>query len=247
MKSVDSNGFSLSDRMKEYEAVFSHKLPRRSYAIIRIDGRAFHTWTKHLQKPFDLNLEATFKTTVAKLFNEVGNLKIAYQQSDEISLLLTDFNSIFTQPWFDNRISKLVSVSASLTTAFFNEAAKENFKDSGVSLRLATFDARCFILPDEIEVFNYFLWRSRDCVRNSISALGQANFSHTQLHGLRSAEIQAKLLKEKKIDWADQPAPFKYGLFSFVDNDSVFVQQSLSISFSDDDKQFFRKLIPIKQ
>lgn len=234
---------TLADRMKEYEAVFSYKLPRRSYAIIRIDGRAFHTWTKHFQKPYSLSIHQCFLETVARLFKEVGNLKIAYQQSDEISLLLTDFYSINTQAWFDNKLSKLVSVSASLTTAYFNEAVQTNLLTKDIPS--ATFDARAFIVPDSSEVFNYFLWRFRDTVKNSISSLGQAHFSQKQLHGLKSAEIQEKLFQEKGINWADQPESFKNGVFSFINEDQVFCQNSINLSL-DEEKAKLRDLIPIK-
>src|SRR5690606_41509505 len=99
---------------------------------------------------------------------------VADPRSDEIGLLLTDVATPQTQPWFGGVVAKQLSVSASLATAVVNERRPG---------KRALFDARVFTISDPVEVANYFLWRQRDAVRNSISMAAQAHFSHKRLHG----------------------------------------------------------------
>lgn len=197
---------SLGDRMKDYENNSRHILTRRLPIMIRIDGKAFHTYTRKFEKPFDTKIRDAFVAATTALFNEIQGLKLSYQQSDELSLLLINYDTLQTQSWFDNNIQKIVSVSSSIVTAAFNEFMfKNKFND-----KIATFDSRVFVLPKE-EVCNSFLWRQQDATRNSISCLGQKHFSHKVLHKKNTSQVQEMLFQEKGINWNDQPTWTKRG------------------------------------
>jgi len=197
---------SLGDRMKSnYEARYRHSLGRRAYTIIRIDGKAFHTYTRGLQRPFDRRLMDDMDTTAAYICNDIQGAKFAFVQSDEISILLTDFECIDSQAWFDLDIQKMVSVSASLATAKFNDLRRADQK-------LAHFDSRVFQLPTQSEVANYFIWRQNDAVRNSIASVAQSLYSAKQLHGVGQNE-QQELIHQKGINWNDYTSGEKRGRF----------------------------------
>jgi len=135
-------------------------------------------------------------------------VKLAYWQSDEISLLITDYDTLTTQAPYDKNLQKLTSISASIATAAFNhEASAANNRRFEYTLQdkfkpKALFDSRAFVLP-HAEVCNYFLWRQQDASRNSINSLGQSLFSPKQLHGLCTDEVQEVLFKEHGVNWND--------------------------------------------
>ncbi len=197
----------FGDRMKKYENAFRINLPGRMPVILRIDGRSFHTYTKDFIKPFDEELANAFWETSKYLAQNIMGAKLVYHQSDEISILLTNYDKLSTQSWFENNIQKLTSVSASLATAKFNDIMKNNHSCNS----LATFDSRAWVLPHD-EVCNYFLWRQHDATKNSVSMVARANFSHNQLQGLNSSQLQDKLMLEKNINWADIPVWQKRGV-----------------------------------
>lgn len=218
---------NLGTRMKGYEGASKNYLTRRLPVIIRLDGKAFHTFTKSFQKPFDEVLIKTMQETAKELCNKIQGCKIAYTQSDEISLLLIDYNKLDTCAWFDNNIQKMVSIAASIVTLAFNKAfskiviedlendrlGKNLSKASEVYIKKfnsALFDARVFSLPKE-EVVNYFIWRQQDAIRNSIQMIGQANFSCKELHKKSCNEIQEMLLQEKGLNFNDLPIYQKRG------------------------------------
>jgi len=196
----------FGNRMKGYEDAYRTKLPKRMPVIIRIDGKAFHTYTKGMQKPFDTDLTNAMWETCKFLAQNVMGCKLVYTQSDEISLLLTNYDKLTTESWFDNNLQKIVSVSASLATAKFNEVMREKYPEK----ELAFFDARAYVLPQD-EVCNYFLWRQQDSTKNSISMVAQANFSQRELNGLNGSQLQDKLMLEKGVNWNDIPTWQKRG------------------------------------
>lgn len=193
---------SLGDRMKDHERVTKTTLPRRTYAIIRADGRSFHTYLRGAQKPFDFEFMDDMAHVAKALCEEVSGTVFAYTQSDEISLLVTDFASPSTQPWFGGEVQKIVSTVAATATMALCERRPG---------RPATFDARVFTIADRTEVADYFIWRQRDAVRNSIAMAAQAQFSHKQLHGVNTSQMQEMLWQEKGINWNDYPAGAKRG------------------------------------
>lgn len=213
----------LGSRMKEfYEDRFRYKLPRRAYTIMRIDGKAFHTYTRGLERPFDDGLINDMNVTAAHLCKNIMGAKMAYVQSDEISILITDFDTQDTQAWFDYNVQKMTSIAASLATSEFNRlrtlrliSEKTNkTKWSEVTdevfmmhigpafSKLANFDARVFQIPSRIEVENYFIWRQQDAVRNSISSVAQSLYSPKELHGKKTNDMQ-EMIFQKGINWND--------------------------------------------
>lgn len=210
--------------MKEYEGVSKSFLTRRTPVIIRVDGKAFHTFTRGFERPFDMILMETMWETARYLCENIQGSKIAYTQSDEISLLLIDYENINTSAWFDNNIQKMVSISASMATLAFNKAFNEivdkKYSEGAIKDReykfymqkklQALFDSRVFNLPKE-EVCNYFIWRQNDASRNSVQMTGRAYFSHKELHRKSCNEIQEMLFQEQNINWNDLPTYKKRG------------------------------------
>ena len=216
---------TLDERMKSYyENATRNYLPRRMPVIIRIDGKAFHTFTKELDKPFDKHIIYAMKETAKYLCKNVQGCKLAYTQSDEISLLLTDYDTLETDAWFGYNIQKMVSVSASMATLAFNHAFVESVISEYVynkkeipdcysnKFETALFDSRVFVLPKE-EVCNYFIWRQQDGIRNSKQALGQKYLSYNELYGLKTDEIVKKLEEEHCINWNGLPSQLQRGIY----------------------------------
>lgn len=223
---------SLGDRMKNnYENISRYYLTRRMPVIVRLDGKAFHTFTRGFKKPFDDILVKTMQDTMKYLCENIQGCVLGYTQSDEISLVLTDYAELTTDAWFGNNLQKMCSVSASMATIAFNQAFTRNIskqskrlyteyleeKDASYIETLeiamnkgAMFDSRVFTIPKE-EVCNYMLWRQQDATRNSIQSVGQANFSQKELHGQSCNNIQDMLMTQKGINWNDYATTLKRG------------------------------------
>lgn len=223
---------SLGDRMKEnYENRAKTYLVRRMPVIIRLDGKAFHTFTRGLKKPYDEIFHNTMNATMKYLCENIQGCKLGYTQSDEITLLLIDYDTLTTDAWFDYNVQKICSVSASMATMAFNKYLQEEtfeYVDALMVLQdldfekeyldvldgklgQAMFDSRCFNIPIE-EVTNCFIWRQQDATRNAIQMLGQCNFSHKELHGKSCSDIQDMLMLQKGINFNDMPTEFKRGV-----------------------------------
>ena len=197
----------LGDRIKSlYEVRTKSYLPRRTYTIIRLDGKAFHTFTKGFERPYDTKLMDAMDYTTKKLCENIQGCKLGYTQSDEISLLLTDFDNIGTSAYLGGAIQKIVSITASMASAYFNRYMLEN----QITDKLAFFDSRVFTISEAVEVENYVIWRQQDCVRNSISMTAQSLFSHKELNGVNTSGMQ-DLCMSKGVNWNDQPDGFKRG------------------------------------
>lgn len=179
---------SLGDRMKQnYENPARFYLTRRMPVVVRVDGRAFHTFTRNFPKPFSCKFADAMVLAAMAIADDMQGFKLGYVQSDEASFVLTDYDDLQTQPWFGNNKSKIESISSSIMTAAFARCMRL----VGVT-DLATFDARAFNIP-ESEVTNYFLWRAQDWSRNSLSMYAQAHFSHSELHGKNSVDMHEML------------------------------------------------------
>ena len=227
----------LGDRMKTfYEEIPKTSLMRRCPVICRLDGRSFHTFTRGFKRPFDDVLIKTMQETAKYLCENIQGCSLAYTQSDEISLLLIDYQRFETSAWFDYKIQKMCSIAASMATMAFNRLFLDNINEwvmsSGIKgetnsdvieqlyklqdvyieaeYKGAMFDARVFNIPKE-EVTNYFYWRQLDASRNSIQMVGQANFSHAQLQYKSCNDIQDMLMTQKGINWNDFPTYQKRG------------------------------------
>lgn len=200
---------ALGDRIKSnFEDRTRYYLPRRTYTILRLDGCHFHTYTKGLKRPFDSGLIADMDDAIVAMLPQLQGVVFAYTQSDEISILLTDFEKENTSAWFDGNLQKMCSVAASIITAEFNACRLLRQFNSYVKhcddvnfANSAYFDCRVFTIPDRIEVINYFRWRQQDCIRNSLSMVAQSNFSHKELHG-KSQSNMHDMLHAKDVNWA---------------------------------------------
>lgn len=216
---------ALGDRIKgQYENRTRFLLPRRTYTIIRVDGKAFHTFTKGYDKPFDRDLMSIMDKTAIAMCEGIQGAKLAYVQSDEISILLTDFETDTTCAWFDGNLQKMASVAASLATMAFNREFLKNSLSTGSDrekmtdvhailadcFKMAMFDARVFTIPDAVEVENYFIWRQNDASRNSVQMAARAVYSHKQLEGKGTSQLH-DLLHAKGINWNDYTTGEKRG------------------------------------
>jgi tRNA(His) guanylyltransferase len=209
---------ALGDRMKRYENVTRYTLPRRTYSILRVDGRAFHTFTRGLAKPYDISFMQLMDRAALSLCEQIAGAQFAFVQSDEISVLAVDFLDVATEPWFDGSVQKFASIGASIATAAFNLGLMElkgmNFNENELpitkKLPNAVFDARVFTIPDLIEVENYFVWRQQDAERNSVMMLARAYASHKQLAGKNRA-AQHEIIHKAGDNWAKHPVGFKHG------------------------------------
>lgn len=216
----------LGRRMKTYyEEISRTKLMRRTPVAIRVDGKAFHTFTRGLQKPFDEVLTCTMQETMRYLCENIQGCALGYTQSDEITLLLVDYQSLDASAWFDYEVQKMCSIAASMATLAFAKAfqkeagryisAERENSDYSRTLQVAIekgamFDARVFNIPKE-EATNLLYWRQLDAIRNSILMLGQAYFSHRQLQGRSCAQVRELLMTEKGVDWENLPLHLQRG------------------------------------
>lgn len=199
----------IGTRMKSYE---SNRRLSDGAVIIRVDGKAFHTWTKEINanKPFDQAVITSMYYATRKVAEYMQGFKLAYTQSDEATFLITNLGEK-EQPWFGGKLDKLVSVTASMFTYYFNEEFKYWTVSRGYKEVPAFFDARAFNIPVE-DAANCFYWRQLDWLRNSVTMLGRAHFSHKELLNKSAKEVKAMLL-EKGIDWEALPLDEKYGTF----------------------------------
>ena len=219
----------LGTRMKEfYENVPKTRLVRRMPVAIRLDGKAFHTFTRGFEKPFDEVLGRAMRGTMKYLCENIQGCVLGYTQSDEITLILVDYQNLNSCAWFDYEVQKMCSIAASMATMAFNKFFTKNvnyfemtheYDDTineycttlvNAAEKGAMFDARVFNIPKE-EVCNLIYWRQLDATRNSIQMVGQANFSHKELQNKSCNMIQEMLFTEKGINWNDYPTYLKRG------------------------------------
>lgn len=232
----------LGKRMKTfYEEIPKTRLMRRVPVAIRIDGKAFHTFTKGFQKPFDEMLIESMQDTMKYLCENIQGCVLGYTQSDEITLILVDYKKLTFSAWFDYEVQKVCSIAASMATMAFNKYFSENI------------NSECYVFDDELldngdfnpnykneylidlytthikasykgamfdarcfnvpkeEVANLIYWRQLDATRNSIQMVGQANFSHKELQNKSCNQIQDMLMTQKGINWDDIPSYQKRG------------------------------------
>ncbi len=223
---------SLGDRMKNnYENRYRMFLTRRTPVILRLDGKAFHTLTKAFERPFDDTFMSYMSATAFKLCEEIQGAKCAYVQSDEISILITDFDTLTTDAWFDYNIQKMTSISASIASVTFSTLYGHE----------AFFDSRVFNLPKE-EVCNYFIWRQKDWIRNSVQMVAQFYYSHKQLHQKKIPDMH-EMLFAKGINWTNYPTHCKNGQFITKD----YKQGINPAPIFTDDRQIIERFIIVME
>lgn len=258
----------LGVRMKTfYEQIPKTKLMRRLPVAIRIDGKAFHTFTRGFQKPFDEVLIKSMQETMKYLCENIQGCVLGYTQSDEVTLILIDYKKLTSSAWFDYEVQKICSIAASMATMAFNKFFRdnvgdylyENYDDQYLADYIkilqnavdkgAMFDARCFNIPKE-EVTNLVYWRQLDASRNSIQMVGQANFSHKELQNKSCNDIQDMLMTQKGINWNDLPTYQKRGSCCVrnkivIETDSVMATAQLRDAFKSENEWIIDTDIPI--
>lgn len=250
---------SLGDRQKQYERAQEHYLVPKMPFIVRVDGKAFHTYTRGFEKPFDEVMGNAMKRTMKSLCEDIPGAVFGYTQSDEITVICKYTDRIKSQAWFGGRVEKIIAITASKATKYFNkyfseevnsmhnkrwielrniaydtdimknvntqiiadrlaeryadkEIKKIRFMDAYLrKMGNAEFDSRVFNIP-EWDCINNVIWRQQDAIRNSVEAVGQANFSAKELNKVNVVQIREKLLNEKSISWEYDFTPYqKYG------------------------------------
>lgn len=232
---------ALGDRMKKYEYITRTYLVPRMPVIIRLDGKAFHTFTRGFKRPFDEVLISTMQDTTKYLCENIQGCVLGYTQSDEITLVLVDYKKLNSCAWFDNNIQKMCSIAASMATFAFNRFFVANlnaFYEFNTDIDLTeigyhiTFseedDGKYYEVYKKAaekgamfdarvfnipkeEVCNCVLWRQNDATRNSVEMVAQAHFSHGVLQNKSQSQMQDMLMLEKGINWNDFPVHQKRG------------------------------------
>lgn len=217
----------FGNRMKGYENKARIYLEPKTPVIIRIDGKAFHTFTRGFQKPFDEIFMEAMRETMKYLCENIQGCVFGYTQSDEITLVLIDYQNENSASWFNYNIQKCSSVAASMATMKFNTVFEslammehsrvQPYTDTKIDVaRLkaikkgAMFDARTFNIPKD-EVANCILWRQADAARNSTLMVGLHMFSQKQILGKSCSEIRKMLITERGVDWSKLPSYKRYG------------------------------------
>ena len=264
----------LGQRMKiYYEEIPKSKLMRRTPVAVRLDGKAFHTFTRGFEKPFDEVLGRAMRETMKYLCENIQGTVFSFQQSDEITLILIDYQTLNTSAWFDYEVQKMCSIAASMATMAFNKFFEKEVnkwinqafptdylgyntgKISVANIELrdaymkslnkgAMFDARCFNIPKE-EVTNLIYWRQLDATRNSIQMVGQANFSHKELQNKSCNDIQDMLMIQKGINWNDFPTHLKRGSCCIKQETGWIIDTEIPI-FKNEGRDYIDNLIFIE-
>lgn len=254
------SNLTLGERMKVYEFITDVRIIPRLPIIVRIDGKAFHTFTKKIKakKPFDEQFSLLMEHTALELAKNAQGCLLTYTQSDEISMVIRTDQSEEATSWFAGRVQKICSVSSSIATAYFN---KKLVEISTVVLP-ALFDARVYGVPNMMEVANYLVWRQRDCEKNSVSSAAYyfladkygRKTARQKLDKLNQKERQEILFQECGINWNNYPDRFKRGIVCVRKNtiietdngDAVrkpLVAQAAPIFTSDEDRQWLWKIL----
>ena len=212
---------TLKDKCYYYRGLTDYKLMPKGYVLMMLDGKKFSSYTKKFKKPFDEVFINAMNETAMYLCKNIEGAKIAYTQSDEISILLTDFEKPETDCWFGYRLNKMLSIAASLATSKFNQLMTLNLLDCPCSkedaiemireMSLAQFDCKVWSVPTKNDVVSWFLFRQNDCIRNSVSMVGSTYFSHNELMFKNTDMVKQMLIDEKNINWDEFPAGQKQG------------------------------------
>lgn len=200
----------IGDRMKAYEAAETGRAFDRSLPlVVRLDGRAFSTFTRGMVKPFDANMMAVMDAVTASLVAQTHPV-IAYTQSDEITLIYEASNPE-SELIFGGRAFKIASVLAGLASSQFTLLAWKHWPAKFTKAAPA-FDCRAFSVPSRTEAVNALIWRELDASRNAILAIGQSRFSPKQMHGRSCGEVLA-MLGEIGVSEDQYPLRARFGVY----------------------------------
>lgn len=200
----------LGDRIKEYEAAESQRKFLRYLPIVaRLDGRGFSTFTKGLERPFDLRMTTAMSSTLKWLIENTG-ARFGHTQSDEMTVAWYEPDRK-SKVFFDRRIQKMNSVLAGMVSVHFFSQIRDSWP-SEYWTKLPHFDCRVSQYPILEEAANVFVWRENDAHKNSVSMAAQHYYKHAFLQHKSSNEMQ-ELLFQKGINYNDYPVAFKSGTF----------------------------------
>jgi tRNA(His) guanylyltransferase len=196
---------ALGARAKRYERAFKAYIPERVPLILRFDGRGFSALTSKLTKPFDDKFMNLMNETALYLCKEISGASFGYVQSDEISILVNNYLEKDSEPFFDNQVQKIISITAGMASAYFSLNSLSVFGET----KLVCFDARLFVVP-EWEVNSMFWWRQSDNIRNSVQMLAHSLYSHKQLEKKNSVALKELCVARGK-PWEDLPLRYQRG------------------------------------
>jgi len=201
----------IGDRMKAYEAPStSRRAFKGQPLIVRLDGNNFHTFTKGLKRPYDVDLSELMILTMSALV-ERFHCDIGYTQSDEITLIFTSEPDSKSELVFDGRFQKIETLTASYATAVFNKNLAGYLPQK--AHLLPCFDARAYVVPNLQEAYHVLLWRQQDATKNAVSMGAQALYSQKQLNGKNGLQLRQMML-DKGVNFEAYPYFFKRGTFA---------------------------------
>lgn len=233
----------LGDRIKaKYENITRSYIPKKTNGIIRLDGKAFHTYAKGLDKPYDEKLIYAMDEAAKHVISKVQGAKFGFVQSDEISIIFTDYDNINSQMYFNGNIQKITSITAAECTHRFNAVRREQ----GYTSNYGVFDSRVFSIPTQIEAYNYFLWRQQDCIRNSKLTLAQTHLGKNQCHGFCTNDLVNKL-NNNGIFWSEQKNGHKYGRFiikEYYEKNGATRSRWVAVDATPLEKEYFLNILP---
>lgn len=230
------NFAKLEDKCLYYRDIADYRLLPKTYVIVMLDGRSFSKLIKkRFERPFDDKFINYMNETALYLCRNVGNCKLAYVQSDEISLVLSDMDNPTQDTFFGYRLCKLQSIIASMASVKFNHLVTMDLLSTPCSQsdmiemvrqqKLIEFDCRAWNVPNTYDMVAWFLYRQNDCIKNSKQQAAQTYLSHNELNNKHTDE-QIKLLLEKEgIDWNEYPDRMKYGRFIYKDMETFYSEE----------------------
>lgn len=196
----------LGDRMKVYESMANPRLLPRVPILARLDGRTFHTFTKHAARPFSATFHG-FMVEVTRALVLESQATVGYTQSDEITLAWIE------NPFFDGNVQKMCSTLAALASTHLGTMRRDPKDGLAWGRGPPTFDCRVWAVPNLAEAANVFLWRQQDASRNSVQMAARFYFSHKECDGKDTKELQEMLFQKHMVNWNSYPAAFKRGTF----------------------------------
>ena len=229
---------SLEDKCLYYRGLTDYRILPNSNIIVMLDGKNFSTLVKNnFKKPFDDYFINMMNNTAKFLCEQVQGCKFAYVQSDEISLLITDYDTQKTDTLFGGRLCKIQSILASLATSEFNRHFI-NYKLSGIDkshdglglsdvcnaigkMKMAQFDCKCWTVPNQNDAYAWFLYRQLDCIRNSKQQTAQTYLPNKHLFKKNTDEQVALCNEKTNIDWNDFDDKYKFGRFIFKEENEL--------------------------
>lgn len=206
-----SNSPTWHEKFTEIEADWNDKIDPGTYAIVRVDGRAFSRISNKLDKPYSTHFMDWMDAAAIQLCYEMQGAVFAYVQSDEISVIMSDMNGERRGRWFDWNVNKLVSVSASIASGTFNLGFQHDLNGTlWEDRRPASFDSRVIPVKSRLDAIQYFMWRQRNAYTNAISMVADRICGSAALNG-KNLNDRIDMLFQQGIMVNDLPLGLRQG------------------------------------